>query len=128
MRATKSGQECVLSDLAAETHQSAFHAHRMLREVLGETPKHYTLRLRVDRAAAALVSSGRSILEIALDLSDSRAMRHFVALSGRRFHMSPSAYRKRGSTWDPDARAHADMVDQIGPCVGCTISTREKGK
>jgi AraC-like DNA-binding protein len=55
------GKNVVLSNLAAETGQSRFHAHRTLRALLGETPKHFTLRLRVDRAAAALISSAASV-------------------------------------------------------------------
>jgi len=41
-----------LAELAANTKQSLFHAHRTLRGVLGETPKQFTLRLRIDHAAA----------------------------------------------------------------------------
>src|SRR6516225_8297840 len=68
------GKKVLLSNLAAETGQSLFHAHRTLRAVLGETPKHFTLRLRVDRAAAALITSPASILASRW-LADSRAMR-----------------------------------------------------
>jgi len=104
-----------LSDLAAETGQSPFHAHRTLRAVLGETPKHFTLRLRVDRAAAALISSSASILEIALDCGF-ESHEAFCRAFRRRFQMSPSAYRK-SVRMGPDAHEHADLVDQIGPCV-----------
>jgi AraC family transcriptional regulator len=110
------GTNVMLSDLAAETHQSQFHAHRTLRAVLGETPKHFTLRLRVDRAAAALVSSQRSILDIAL-IYGFESHEAFCRAFRRRFQTSPSAYRKRGLV-GPDGRAHADLVDEIGPCVG----------
>ena len=60
------GENVRLSNLAAEAGQSPFHAHRALRALLGETPKQFTLRLRVDRAAGLLISSPASILEIAL--------------------------------------------------------------
>lgn len=61
------GKNVTLAELAAHTQQSLFHAHRTLRLVLGETPKQFTLRLRIDHAAAALVSSQASILDIALE-------------------------------------------------------------
>ena len=61
------GKNVALAELAANTEQSLFHAHRTLRAALGETPKQFTLRLRVDHAAAALLSSQASILEIALE-------------------------------------------------------------
>jgi len=110
------GKNVLLSNLAAETGQSLFHAHRTLRAVLGETPKQFTLRLRVDRAAAALISSQALILDIALDCGF-ESHEAFCRAFRRRFRMSPSDYRKRGLIGS-DARAHADLVDEIGPCVG----------
>jgi AraC family transcriptional regulator len=110
------GKNVLLSELAAETGQSLFHAHRKLRAILGETPKQFTLRLRVDRAAAALISSRASILEIALEYGF-ESHEAFCRAFRRRFRMSPSAYR-RNILMGPRARVHADLVDEIGPCVG----------
>jgi AraC family transcriptional regulator len=111
-----SGKNVQLSNLAAETGQSLFHAHRTLHSILGETPKHFTLRLRVDRAAAALISSQASILDIALECGF-ESHEAFCRAFRRRFRMSPSDYRKR-ALMGSDARAHAELVDEIGPCVG----------
>jgi AraC family transcriptional regulator len=110
------GRNILLSDLAAESAQSPFHTHRSLRAVLGETPKQFTLRLRVDRAAAALISGQASILDIALD-SGFESHEAFCRAFRRRFRMSPSDYRKRARMGSA-AQAHADLVDTIGPCVG----------
>src|SRR5580692_1897602 len=88
------GENVRLSDLAAETGQSRFHAHRTLRAVLGETPKQFTLRLRLDRAAAELISSQAPILEIALECGF-ESHEAFCRAFRRRFRMSPSAYRKK---------------------------------
>src|SRR5215831_11382205 len=106
----------LLSNLAAETGQSLFHAHRTLRAVLGETPKHFILRLRVDRAAAALVSSDASVLDIALACGF-ESHESFCRAFRRRFRMSPSTYRKR-ALMGPGVRVHANLVEEIGPCVG----------
>jgi AraC-like DNA-binding protein/effector-binding domain-containing protein len=108
-----------LAELAANTKQSLFHAHRTLRGVLGETPKQFTLRLRIDHAAAALVSSRASILDIALDCGF-ESHEAFCRAFRRRLGLSPSAYRKRGlrGLTGPSIRSHADLVDEIGPCVG----------
>ena len=110
------GQNVRLSNLAAETGQSPFHAHRTLRAVLGETPKQFTLRLRVDRAAAALISSPASILTIALECGF-ESHEAFCRAFRRRFRMSPSVYRKNFLK-GPDAQVHANLVEDIGPCVG----------
>jgi AraC-like DNA-binding protein len=119
----------LLSNLAAETGQSVFHVHRTLREVLGETPKHFTLRLRVDRAAAALISSQASILDIALECGfESHEV--FCRALRRRYRMSPSVYRGR-ARMGADARAHAEWVNEIGPCVGLyhfDLTERGSGK
>ena len=109
------GKNVLLSNWAAETGQSLFHAHRTLRAVLGETPKQFTLRLRVDRAAAALISSQALILDIAIDCGF-ESHEAFCRAFRRRFRMSPSDYRRR-VLMGADARAHADLVDEIGPCV-----------
>src|SRR5450631_614662 len=55
------GKNVTLRELAANTEQSRFHAHRRLRSCLGETPKQFTFRLRVDQAAAALATTRGSI-------------------------------------------------------------------
>jgi AraC family transcriptional regulator len=110
------GKNVALAELAAKTEQSLFHAHRTLRMALGETPKQFTLRLRIDHAAAALVGSRNSILDIALECGFENH-ETFCRAFRRRFGMSPSAYRKRGLI-GPGAGSHGDLVDKIGPCVG----------
>jgi AraC family transcriptional regulator len=110
------GKNVALAELAANTEQSLFHAHRTLRVALGETPKQFTLRLRIDHAAAALVSSRASILDIALECGfESHEV--FCRAFRRRFGLSPSAYRKRGLI-GRSTRSHSDLVEEIGPCVG----------
>lgn len=110
------GKNVALAELAANTEQSLFHAHRTLRVALGETPKQFTLRLRTDHAAATLVTSQASILDIALECGF-ESHETFCRAFRRRFGMSPSAYRKRGLI-GPGTRSHADLVDEIAPCVG----------
>jgi AraC family transcriptional regulator len=110
------GKNVLLSNLAAEMGQSQFHAHRALRAILGETPKHFTSRLRVDRAAAALITSEASILDTALACGF-ESHEAFCRAFRRRFRMNPGAYRKLFRI-GPHGRVHADLVRELGPCVG----------
>ena len=108
-------QNVTLKKLDAVMDRSLFHAHRTLRSALGETPKQFTLRLRLDRAAGALVGSRSSILDIALECGF-ESHEAFCRAFRKRFRISPSAYRRqlRGAL----PQAHASFVQKIGPCIG----------
>lgn len=110
-----------LAALAARARQSPYELHRRFRRLVGETTKQYTLRVRLDRAAADLVSSGRSILEIAL-ASGFASHEVFTRAFRRRFGISPRSYRGRGLAGPADhpalADRHAETVRGVAPCIG----------
>lgn len=118
-----------LSALASTAGLSPFALHRAFRRLTGETTKRYTLRLRLDRAAAELLVSRRSILDIALD-SGFASHEVFTRAFLRRFGMSPRAYRTRGLRGPRRpgiAARHADIVRDAGPCIGLHhLSTIER--
>jgi AraC family transcriptional regulator len=82
-----------LGALAKAFEQSPFHFHRLFSKTVGETPKHYVERLRLERAAYRLAITDDSILDVALSVgfgaheTFSRAFRRVIGYS-------PSAYRK----------------------------------
>lgn len=43
-----------LNSLAAQANYSPFHFHRLFKQQVGEAPKQYILRLRLERAAKDL--------------------------------------------------------------------------
>ena len=88
-----------LSVLAEETGLSPFHLHRVFSAVAGETPKQYSLRLQLNRAAAALLTTGESVLRIAMTCGF-RSPEVFTRAFRRRFGMTPTAYRARGFSVD----------------------------
>jgi len=108
-----------LAALARRARRSPFEVHRAFRRVVGETPKGFTQRLRLDLAAARLVTTREPILEIALAggfASHEVFTRAFV----RRFRMSPRAYRARGisGALTKTLARHAAIVRTTGPCIG----------
>jgi AraC family transcriptional regulator len=117
--ATHLDEDLSLSALAADAGMSPFHWHRGFTSISGETPKRLTLRLRLTRAAALLLTSEQSVLDIALTCGF-RSPEVFSRAFRKSFDLTPSAYRKRGFATAVDAsqaQQHAALVDQIAPCV-----------
>lgn len=107
-----------LDALAARSGWSSFHLHRAFRRVVGETPKAYTQRLRLDRAAARLATGTDRVLDVALD-SGFSSHEVFTRAFTRRYGRSPERYRAAvRSTATVEARArHAEVTEATGPCV-----------
>ena len=81
-----------LRDLAAAAGMSKYHFLRVFRRLAGVTPYQYLLSARMRRAALALASSRRPVLEIALDagFGDLSTFNHrFCAAFGK----TPTQYR-----------------------------------
>jgi len=68
--------EVSLDALAERAGWSPFHFHREFRRIVGETPKQYMLRLRLERAAARLATGRRGSL--AVDQACSRRGGHLA--------------------------------------------------
>ena len=108
-----------MAALADKAGLSAFHLHRVFSAAAGETPKQFTLRLRLGRAAAMLLTSDDSVLDIALGCGF-QSHEAFCRAFRKRFGMTPSGYRARGfanASDAPHAAEHRVLVDQIGPCI-----------
>jgi transcriptional regulator GlxA family with amidase domain len=59
-------EDLSLTALAGKSGLSPFHLHRVFSAAAGETPKEFTLRLRLDRAAVLLLTTTDSVLDVAL--------------------------------------------------------------
>ncbi|HEY7336726.1 MAG TPA: AraC family transcriptional regulator [Bryobacteraceae bacterium] len=113
-------EDLALKTLAAKAGISKFHLHRLFCGVVGETPKRFTLRLRLNLAAAMLLGGKDSILNVALACGF-QSHEAFCRAFRRRFGMTPRAYRERGFANRinaAQAERHAALVAQIGPCAG----------
>ena len=112
-------EDISLAALAAQTKLSAFHLHRVFSAVAGETPKQFTLRLRLNRAAAMLLSTEDSVLDIAIECGF-QSHEAFCRAFRKRFQMTPGGYRRRGfanENGPPAAQVHSAVVRSAGPCI-----------
>ncbi|RSM78183.1 hypothetical protein DMH04_34055 [Kibdelosporangium aridum] len=119
-------EDVSLAVMAALVHRSRFDLHRRFRQVTGETPKAYTSRVRLARAAAELLATNRLISQVA-SANGFASHEVFARSFTRHFGVSSRAYRARGL--QGDVRIHADTVDLVAPCVGLyrmTISEQRK--
>ena len=107
-----------LGALADRAGWSPFHLHRAFRRLVGETPKAYTQRLRLDRAAARLATGADRVLDIALD-SGFASHEVFSRAFRNRFGLSPEQYRARARALAPAAawQRHAALSVASGPCI-----------
>jgi AraC family transcriptional regulator len=85
-------QDLELDALAERVGFSAFHFHRIFRQVIGEPVKEYIRRLRVDRAAYRLKVSEETILQIAID-AGFKTHESFTRAFQRQFGVTPSRFR-----------------------------------
>ena len=78
--------------LARAAHLSEAHFSREFRRVFGETPHQYLLTRRLERAAALLRNTDRTVADICLEVG-LRSVGSFTTSFGRAFGLSPTAYR-----------------------------------
>ena len=78
--------------LARAAHLSPAHFSREFRKAFGETPHQYLLTRRLERAAALLRSTDRTVSEICFTVG-LRSVGSFTSSFGRAYGKSPLAYR-----------------------------------
>jgi AraC-like DNA-binding protein len=97
-----------VSALARAAHLSEAHFSREFRRVFGETPHQYLLTRRLERAAALLRNTDRTVAEICFAVG-LQSVGSFTTSFGRAYGLSPTAYRAA----HPPAITHA----RIPTCV-----------
>jgi AraC-like DNA-binding protein len=78
--------------LARAARLSPAHFSREFRRAFGETPHRYLLTRRLERAAALLRTTDRSVADICMTVG-LRSVGSFTTSFGRMFGVSPTAYR-----------------------------------
>lgn len=105
-----------LGATAERLELSPWHAQRKFAQAVGQSPKQYQLRLRLEAAAASLVSTEARVVDIALGVGFD-THEGFSRAFARRFGVSPREYRRRFS---PDAALEPDLpstIGTVGPCI-----------
>ena len=107
-----------LGRIASRAGWSPFHLHRAFHRGVGETPKRYTLRLRLESAATRLVTTDDRILDIAL-AHGFLSHEVFTRAFRRHFGVTPARYRASALDGVPQEHRvrHATLVAGAGPCV-----------
>src|SRR5438045_6049312 len=78
--------------LARAAYLSPAHFSREFRRAFGETPHQYLLTRRMERAAALLRNTDRSIADVCLTVG-LRSVGSFTTTFGRTYGLTPTAYR-----------------------------------
>ncbi|MCK6484451.1 MAG: AraC family transcriptional regulator [Phycisphaerae bacterium] len=108
-----------LEALAAVAGCSSPYFARRFADVMAETPKQYTSRLRLERAALRLVLLDDGILEIALDCGFT-CHETFSRAFHRRFGVAPQAFRREG--WLP-ATDEQELPQRVDAAARVSLSS-----
>ncbi|HWB70029.1 MAG TPA: helix-turn-helix transcriptional regulator [Solirubrobacterales bacterium] len=91
-----------VDEMAAAAGLSRAHFSREFKSAFGEPPRAYLLTRRLERAAALLCNTDRSVAEISLDVG-LQGIGSFTTSFKRHYGVTPTAYRAA----HPPASAHA---------------------
>jgi AraC-like DNA-binding protein len=83
-----------VDDLAAAAGLSRAHFSREFKRAFGESPHAYLLTRRLERAAALLRTTDRSVADICLSVG-LQSIGSFTTSFSRTFGLSPTAYRAK---------------------------------
>jgi transcriptional regulator GlxA family with amidase domain len=81
-----------VAELARAARLSPAHFSREFAQAFGETPHRYLLTRRLERAAALLRTTDRSVADICMTVG-LRSVGSFTTSFGRIYGLSPTAYR-----------------------------------
>ena len=111
-------EKVTLAGLARRAGQSRSHFGRYFRKALGESPRQYIERLRLEQAAARLLGARDSVFRIALRAGFS-SHEVFIRAFRRKFGCTPLRYRSAAMPQASPAirQLHLRRTSEIGPCV-----------
>jgi AraC-like DNA-binding protein len=102
-----------VEEMARAAGLSRAHFSREFRRAFGESPHAYLLTRRMERAAALLRTTDRSVAEVCLDVG-LQSIGSFTTSFRRTYGMSPTAYRESFPPAAQYARVPACVVHAFG--------------
>jgi AraC-like DNA-binding protein len=115
-----------VSDLARAAGLSRAHFSREFRRAFGEPPHSYLLTRRLERAAALLRTTDRSVAEICFAVG-LRSVGSFTTSFTRTYGLPPTAYRAAFPPASASALIPACVVRAYGRPAGQHVSRRQPG-
>lgn len=105
-----------LAELARHAGTSASTFQRAFSRLVGESPKQFTRRLQLESAALALITSDRSVLDVALD-AGFESHEGFTRAFTTHFELPPKDFRSSHAHLATD-QINASLIHHVGPCIG----------
>jgi AraC-like DNA-binding protein len=106
-------ERLTVADLGAVAGLSPAHFSREFKRAFGESPHQYLLTRRLERAAALLRTSDRSIADICFAVG-AHGVGSFTSSFGRMFGQTPLAYRAT----HPPAESHVRIPRCVAQAYG----------
>ena len=117
-------RQCAVSEMANAAGCSLYHFSRMFNGCIKLSPYDYVIRRRLSESIKALLESGLSILEIALQFGFDSAEGYSRAVR-KMFSLLPSEIRKRGYI-DSRMKCFAIKPDDLLCCIQADYFIPEK--
>jgi AraC family transcriptional regulator, regulatory protein of adaptative response / methylphosphotriester-DNA alkyltransferase methyltransferase len=83
-----------LQTLADISHSSPFHLHRTFKRITGQTPSAYVQQVRIEQAAAELLTTDKPVSVIGTDVGLANTP-YFITLFKNQTGCTPAQYRKQ---------------------------------
>ncbi|MGH1488963.1 MAG: helix-turn-helix domain-containing protein [Acidimicrobiales bacterium] len=114
-RLASSSASVDLDQVGRDACLSPTRAQRVFAATIGESPKQYQSRVRLQRAAALLLGTEARIIDIAM-ASGFQSHEAFTRAFRQRFDKSPSQYRAAFASW-PGTES-VQLAAAAAPCIG----------
>jgi AraC family transcriptional regulator len=115
--------ELTLCEMAQSVELSTAHFSRMFRKSTGESPHHFVLRHRVERAKEMLRAAEARVLDVAVACGF-KTQQHFARVFRRMCGVSPTEYRQE-FLWYLETCSHGAPTFAAAASAGRFVTIRQ---